>query len=538
MERKEIFYLIALSFVYIVISTPLLHLPGVHDEESFLVMNAASIVLTGTPWCAIASIFGIPFPLMMHEHTGIISTFSYILPFYLFGVNVISMRMTRIFIGLICLFLTYWFTRLYFNKKTALLTSFLMGTLPFYVFFFRHGYLDDGFNLLIMLICLISFFYFNKTHNFKFLYFSFLSLGIGLSNKLNFVWFIFGIAITFFIFRKKFNINSIKKRQIFFAFLFFIIGAFPFIAYNFSSSLKNDWGNNTLEEIFARLVYPRYLGNNLDVLNNFKFRLLQVKEFLNNDFDFVVKFNNFIYFPIFIIVFFTNLFFLKKSQFKIKFFYVLIGIMFFQSLFTITVLRVEHFAIFFSILFSLFSFGLFNILYKKKVLFFSVLFLLTLMNFLTLASSYDLLNKRGAILPQQYGGWHFPTDSIYFLVDYLSEKKINPISLGSGLSTNIPFLSNYNVSSQGCENEFNFEECINMNESNYYIIKVHFLTEKWWHKFKDELNKNDKSVVIEKVFYTRDMLPEIVLFYIIDEQNIKDVEKIDNYFKIVLSNNY
>jgi hypothetical protein len=315
-------------------------------------------------------------------------------------------------------------------------------------------------------------------------------------------------------------------------FVFLILGALPLIIYNLSPYLKNSWGNNTLEEIFSRIHYPRYFGNNFEIIPNIMYRLSEIKWIFNNDFNNFVQPHNLLYFPLFLIFFFLNLFFWKKNSLAIRFFYVLTGIMFIQSIFTITTLRIEHFVMFLPLFLSLFSSGLFNLLHNKKLII-TLIIIITLLNILTLVSSYAILDEQGGILPEQYGAWLFPTDSVYQLVDYLSINRINPIAIGSGLASNIELLSNYKVISIGCEDTLTYDGCININESNHYIMKVHQITEYNWKVFEDILNENNKTVAIEKIFYTRNRLPEIILFSLREGKDYSDNDKIDKYFNTI-----
>jgi hypothetical protein len=157
------------------------------------------------------------------------------LPFFiLFGLTGFALRFSQAIFLTVTIFLTYLFTKEFFSKRTAVITSLMLSTFPFYI-------LSDGgetpflpFFTIGFLLFLQRFLRNGKSKN---LYFSLLLIGYAITVKLSFIYLFISVIITSFLanytFKGKIMINNIlKKNQIVKGLIFLSIGASPLILAN------------------------------------------------------------------------------------------------------------------------------------------------------------------------------------------------------------------------------------------------------------------------------------------------------------------
>src|SRR3989338_797048 len=199
--NRDIWAVGLLGLVFLSLSLPYLELPGTHAEEAFLVEGVARW-LRGEPYGHESlSLAGLKIPLMVVDHAGSLSSFLYLPGLYFLGSTVYAMRLTRVLVGLSVLVLLYLFALRIFDRRSALFSGLLLATLAFQVFMFRQGFLDDGLLPVLLLGALLCFLRFQKTLRPRWLSLGFFVLGLGLWNKLNFLWALVSLGVLLFLYR-------------------------------------------------------------------------------------------------------------------------------------------------------------------------------------------------------------------------------------------------------------------------------------------------------------------------------------------------
>ncbi|MDP2950825.1 MAG: glycosyltransferase family 39 protein [bacterium] len=250
-------------------------LPGFYDEEANTVEPAAyflNVELQNTPWSI--SLLAHYVAKMTTSWVGSIC-WLVLIPFLkLFGTSVYAIRLPKIFYGLIGLILIYYFSKKYFNTVVARVSCLCLVTLPFYVFAYRHGYLDDGLLPLFAVASFLCFYTFDKTSKTSYLLLGSFFMGVGLLTKLNFLWFMTSFLFALLVFNIKLKLT---KTQIFLVILLFLVGCSPLLYFNikYSGSSKTESFDNTLDMIKNNLVVTDFGTNNLDVAGNLKTRFGQ-----------------------------------------------------------------------------------------------------------------------------------------------------------------------------------------------------------------------------------------------------------------------
>src|SRR5438105_9103717 len=131
----------AACVVFLALCLYQLDLPGLYTDEAFDVVPAMQLLL-GHPvelqHGAGLHLFGIDLPLMSSsDYQGVTSTYL-VLPFFaLGGINVYSLRLMTVLVGLVGVILTFFLSRTWFGRGTARLAVLLIAVSPAWVFWSR-----------------------------------------------------------------------------------------------------------------------------------------------------------------------------------------------------------------------------------------------------------------------------------------------------------------------------------------------------------------------------------------------------------------
>lgn len=163
-------FLLFLLAIFFISSVPLLDLPGFGDEEAFLVHPVVSM-LKGIPSeHLLMELFHHKIFLMVCAWVGSVCALLFFPSLSLFGCNMYVIRLTRIFYGFVTIISLYYFVKCFFDKRTARICAFFMATMPYYIFMYRHGYLDDGILPFFLFASLFSFYLFYQSGGKAFFY--------------------------------------------------------------------------------------------------------------------------------------------------------------------------------------------------------------------------------------------------------------------------------------------------------------------------------------------------------------------------------
>lgn len=180
-----------------------LDLPGLYNDEAFDVIPAMQIVL-GHPVelqrGVGINIFGTMLPLMSSsDYQGITSTYLAIPFFAIGGVNVYSLRLMTVTVGLVAIVLAYFLARAWFGRPVARLTVLMLGVSPSWIFWSRLGVYVVNEVVPITTGALLAFTHWVRnrplgTRNVP-LYVGMFLLGLGLTTKLLFLWVIVAVTV-------------------------------------------------------------------------------------------------------------------------------------------------------------------------------------------------------------------------------------------------------------------------------------------------------------------------------------------------------
>jgi 4-amino-4-deoxy-L-arabinose transferase-like glycosyltransferase len=161
--------------------------PGVQYDE-LLFVNAASAERVDNAFI-FREIYGVPVLLM--TYIGALKSYIYYPIFKLVGVTVWSIRLPAILVTVLSLLLIHKITIKIFALPIATLSLFFLVIDPSFIFYTK---LDVGPNVLELFLKTASIFlfyrYFVEKKSWSNLLFGLILLGLGLFNKLNFIWFI------------------------------------------------------------------------------------------------------------------------------------------------------------------------------------------------------------------------------------------------------------------------------------------------------------------------------------------------------------
>lgn len=258
-----------------------LPLPGLYNDEAFDVIPAMQMLL-GHPVelqrNAGIHILGLTLPLMSSsDYQGVTSTYL-ALPFLAIGgVNAVSLRLMTVTVGLLGIVLAYFLARAWFGRAEARLTVLMLATSPAWIFWSRLGVYVVSEVVPIATASLLAFTYWLRArplgrHN-RGLYIGMFFLGLGLTTKLLFLWFIVAAILTGAI---MFGSRVWEHRQHWWgnlarlarigslSLLSFCAGAFPFLLYNVMT--RGTW--NLLKGSLSNLGATSHGVNNTAFVRN------------------------------------------------------------------------------------------------------------------------------------------------------------------------------------------------------------------------------------------------------------------------------
>jgi 4-amino-4-deoxy-L-arabinose transferase-like glycosyltransferase len=539
-KKFDLTILFSLICIYLFLSSKEIMLPGVNFDETFAATGTLSLLRNKntdyvylTDW----TLWGRRFPLMTSAYDPALSVYLLLPFFFVFGINVFSLRIAPISFGLLTLVFTYIFVKKFFNQKAALIAMLLLVTNPYFIFAAKAGNYFLSYALFFSITALVSFLKWYESGRIHYFILGSFLLGLGLSTLIHFGVLIIALVFLFLIFRKNIN-DKIQQTRIkslwiylFLAGIFFCLGIFLFLYANlFNASTRFI----TLKCIFERFPKTGDGVTNLNYLNNLSIRFKNLLDFLgerdpinrpiifkkSNIFYLFVFFFAFLWL-VFSLLFKKNMYFGKKT---ILFILSFIGITFIVSPFTLSSFKAYHFIILIPYIQLMTVIGLieFSQHFRKKLiqiisrwLVFLIVLILIGFNLKIIQESYVDLKK--------LGGPSIWSDAIYELADWLKEVRPSKIiALTWGLSRNLYFLLEgetyvYDIHSSP-DFKFNEESFKNMlnhffqDEQSQYIANIQWNDQRAFELFKKAVNIAGKKLIEEKTFYHRDGKPLYIIY--------------------------
>ena len=265
-------------------------LPGLNHDEALDAVPAMQVALR-QPLDneGVVDIAGQSWPIMVMPYVGAISTYLLIPAFSVFGVSVLTIRFTSLLLGLVTLLLVWGFTREYFDERAAALTVLLLAVNPSFVLWARMGNYVSLPMLPLALTVLWALYRWYLKRGDKYLLVAFFCLGLGLSTKVLFVWYLVALGVAWLCLSPwiaprmgirawlwPFRRTSVRVWAS--SILLFVLGSAPLLWYNL-----HGWG--TFRLILGNLTRTQLYGvSNLDVLANLRTVVLgDLRTFLNGD---------------------------------------------------------------------------------------------------------------------------------------------------------------------------------------------------------------------------------------------------------------
>lgn len=469
-ERLILLFII---LIFLTLALPNLNYPGISIDEagdgivSNYILKDSSICYRGlmiTNYYII--LFNRIFPIMSGTYVG--SVFSYlILPFSLiFGLNVISLRITPIFFSTCTIFFIYLFCRKVFNGRIAFLSSLLTAVNLVFVQHSRVGLYGE--QIFIIFFFWAGLFFLAKYSEKKrdlYLYLSLYFWGLGFSAKIIFLWYAVGLIVAYTILRRKLSLlTSLKMKQSIIAVTSFCLGAIFVILYN----IRNPWitvkilVHSLLVEPFkwsSSEVLPPMQVNNLAYSTNLKIRIhhliMLLRENIADKTDWgiirtcPIERIFFIILNLALISFISVLIFTlfsksRPMKYRILFFYIVYITVMALTPFTTSGFNPVHVVMllpFPQIVMALFLDYIWQWSRHKKIL-----LTITYSIFLIPVLLFNIwMNIYFSTEMKKSGGYRRWSTASYELADYLDKKNIRPIMFGMGLRETIIFLTSQRV---------------------------------------------------------------------------------------------
>ena len=583
------------AFFYL--SATHINLPGLYYDEAMDVVPTMQIVLGQAVevWTGAGIHIGeTTFPVMIMNYLGTVCTYLMLPFFYFLGVNVFSLRLMTICFGCLTIVLYYLFARDLLNRRVAAITILLLAVHPSFIFWSRQGiYVTSVMTFMAAgsLFCLLRWHRQRTDRHLRsprvsdrgdkgsvrrpspiigtdwYLYAGAFLLGVGLSAKFLFIWFIVALAVNYYVF----TFNSLpsrssltdrqtmwriltfgaKARQLGLGLLSFCAGAGGLLWYNLKT-----WG--TIKILARNLLTTDRGVNNLDVFSNL---LTEIRAFLvlikGNWFGFYGgSFSNSLY-PVMFCVSVVGLAFLLFShryrlgwlktcpdqagthQAKFLFLLSMVALILVQSCFTISGLGATHLLIvlpFPQLIIALFMETLYQVIAPKLGLLQPVgLFGRRLRP--DLAPCYASVAMAMAVLAlitldvraafryhqalQRSGGLGRFSDAIYELAEYLEDHHLSsPLAVDWGFKNNIQILTKGKVNPVEIfqyswnPNEFSEEVYKHLKDPNnrYLFYAEEFASFERYDAFQRIVRQANKAIKLEQVFYQRDGRPVYYLY--------------------------
>jgi len=542
-KRLEIALLALICSLFFVLASYHIELPGLYYDEALDVVPTMQLV-TGQHVEEHRSIevLGHRLPMMVSEYVGPVSTYLTLPFFLLFGVSVFSLRLATIVFAVGTIIFAFYFLKLFFNRKVAFLTALLLAVNPAFIMWSRQGnHVSSLMSFMATgsLYCLYR--WYKKREDFYLHVGSFL-LGLGLCQKIIFLWFIMALGLA--VLTQKINLREIIAfrtwiremaekaagfgiKRLGLSLLSFCVGLSMMLWYNLTTP-------GTIRMILSNLVVTSKGTNNLAFWTNFLKRGEDFQHVLSGDlFSYTGgSYANKLYVPLFVVAFLSCLVVSllpieRQNRKKTGFVVILFIALLVFSCFTIGGLSPYHLLILLplpQVMISLFICdagvllrGAHSSDWVGRIL--SVAPLAVVMVIVVL----DLgVIKNYHVAMDETGGVGMFSDAIYDLADYLEDHDMTtPLAVDWGFGKNIQFLTKGAVNpveifqySSEPDEEFSREVFKRLsNPNNLYLFhSAQFAAFRRYEAFETVVRQANKAIQLERTFYQRDGTPVYYLY--------------------------
>jgi len=219
----------------------MIHLPGPYADELLVVLPAHQVLWGERPfvWHPLF-ILGRWWPLTISPYTGALPVYAQLLFSFLAGGAWFGFRYLDILYALAAICLTYYFTRDFLGRRAALLSTLLLTFMPSFVFYSRVGEHVLFMRVVWSSSLLFCFHRWWKTQRWGYFYAGCLTIGLGLSTRLEMVWWLVALpAYTVLahraVLREVWNRMKANVSRDLVGFGCFLLGGGLFLGYNIHS---------------------------------------------------------------------------------------------------------------------------------------------------------------------------------------------------------------------------------------------------------------------------------------------------------------
>ncbi len=473
LNTKGAIFLIILLYLSLAMFN--INYPGLNTDEAFHGVASNNILKNSSDinkgkltflGCYII-LFGKIFPIMPSDYYGAVIAYLFYPFIHIFGSNAIALRLGCIFIFAIFLLFVYQLCKIWFGTRVGLLAALLTATNLAFVQYSRVGLFRC--ELIVMFFFwagLFSLIKYSEKKKYSFLCLSFFFFGLGLSTKINFLYYIVALTLAYLTMGKRSNLlGPLNIKKVAVMLLSFCLGAFFIIVYN----IKKPWV--TIKQLLSVLMDPhgteRYTAgmavNNWNYPDNLGMRLRDLLTLLKGDissrFDWGVNKTCIIetisplitsltiislVLVLFLALFSSSL--PKITRYRILFLYIIYLVVFFLSPFTLSGFNQGHLLIllpFPQVAIALFLSYIWRRAEQRKIILVRIIGWFLIISILLFNIWMNIYFNVQMKKDGGYGHW---STAIYELVDYLQENNITaPVMFGYGLHSNLMFLTGNKV---------------------------------------------------------------------------------------------
>lgn len=199
------YVLVAVALTYFAImASRQIALPGLYNDEVVYVNPALGAAVA-------RRVHGIP--VMVMPYVGALKAYLYFPIFALFGVSAETIRLPAVFISLLTLGLTFKLARLMSRPLPSAVLVLLMAADPIFIFMTKADYGPIVLMMFFKILALYFFLRFILTSSPRYLWGLAVACGLGLYDKLNFIWFVLALIVAAaVVFRQEFRLAAAQRR--------------------------------------------------------------------------------------------------------------------------------------------------------------------------------------------------------------------------------------------------------------------------------------------------------------------------------------
>jgi hypothetical protein len=253
-----------------------LHLPGLYQDEALDVAPAVRLLVRHDVWPYSLMPGSLALPLMVCDHVGPTSTYL-MLPFlWWLGPGLTAVRTYEFIIGLAALVTIFLWARRVLPAGAAGVAALLLAPMPSLWLACRNGLHVSFIVVPLAAGALAALDMWHTSRRAFWLCLGGFLIGVGLSTKILFLWFLVALAVGVLVARPR-ALRELPRRQLGLAALWAIVGASPLIVFNVLSR------GQTVRTILGSLSQTPYGVRNADVVANLRTQLGSFASILSGD---------------------------------------------------------------------------------------------------------------------------------------------------------------------------------------------------------------------------------------------------------------